>query len=142
MNRAAAWGMKGQGMLAQVTHTARTHRSARNYAAGHGAERMVERRYARLGFRCLERRWRGPGGEIDLIFQDQSGIVCVEVKASATHERARSRVSRRQAQRIMASATAYLGRRPMGQLTPLRIDVATVDQQGDIDVIENAFFGF
>ncbi len=44
--------------------------------------------------------------------------------------------------RICASAEEYLGTQPRGQLTDVRFDVALVDGQGVVRVIENAFGQF
>lgn len=118
----------------------RSLRSSRNYTAGIVAETCVERYYDKRGLRCLDRRWRGRGGEIDLIFEDCGSVVFVEVKSSATHARARDRVSRAQMQRIMQSGSEYIARLPKGQLTPIRFDVATVNATGDVALVENAFF--
>ncbi|SHG71210.1 YraN family protein [Marivita hallyeonensis] len=109
-----------------------------NYHAGLTAEGLVERYYARRGARLLHSRWRGPGGEIDLILGEGDRVVFVEVKKSKTHARAVQRVSARQMQRIQASAEAYLDRCPKGSLTEVRIDVALVDGQGVVRTIENA----
>lgn len=102
--------------------------------------------YAARGCRCLERRWRGPGGEVDLIFREDTAIgdriVFVEVKAAASHDAAAARIGQRQADRIAASAMAYLDRLRGGALTDMRLDVALVDGQGRVSVLENAFAGW
>ncbi len=41
--------------------------------------------------------------------------------------------------RIYASASVFLAGEPAGQDTPSRFDVALVDGQGRIEIIENAF---
>ena len=38
----------------------------------------------------------------------------------------------------MATATEFVGGEPAGQLTEMRFDVALVDGQGRIEIIENA----
>ncbi len=117
---------------------ARQARGAMGYARGLAAEVQVEQVYLRRGARCLERRWRGSGGEIDLIFALDEDVVFVEVKASRTHAQAAAHLSPRQAARLMQSAEAFLGTLPRGTLTPMRIDVALVDAQGRIEILENA----
>lgn len=109
-----------------------------NYYAGLSAEHTAERHYRRRGARVLERRWRGPGGEIDLILSEGARVVFVEVKKSKTHAQAAQRVTRRQMARILASAEAYLDQCPNGSLTEVRVDVALVDRHGALDIIENA----
>lgn len=117
-------------------------RSATNYHAGLAAEDIVARTYAARGCAEAARRWRGRGGEIDLILRDGDGIVFVEVKKSRTHAQAVQRVSRRQMDRICMAASEYVGSEPRGALTPMRFDVATVDQTGQVQVIANAFGGW
>lgn len=117
---------------------ARAARGSMGHAGGQAAERQVERAYADRGARCLARRWRGAGGEIDLIFEMTGDIVFVEVKSSRSHAGAAARLSPRQAARLMAAAEEYLGTQPRGALTPMRIDVALVDGQGRIEIVENA----
>ncbi len=129
------------GEVAPAAVNPRQARGAMGHARGLSAEDQVERHYVRHGAECLARRWRGTGGEIDLIFDVAGDIVFVEVKASRSHARAAERVTPRQAARLMASAEEYLGTQPRGLLTPMRVDVALVDGQGVIEVIENALMG-
>ncbi len=112
------------------------------YHSGLAAEAAVERLYLSRGLTLLERRWRGPAGEIDLIFAEGDAVVFVEVKAAKTFAQAAERVTLRQANRIATSAMAYLDTRPMGSLTDMRMDVALVDRTGAVDIRENAFADF
>ncbi len=82
---------------------------------------------------------RGAGGEIDLIARDGAEVIFIEVKQSATHRQAAEHLTERQMGRIYASASEFIGGEPAGQLTPVRFDVALVDGQGAIEIIENAF---
>ncbi|MFQ8432242.1 YraN family protein, partial [Amaricoccus sp. W119] len=49
--------------------------------AGRAAEEIAERLYLDLGGRIAARRWRCPGGEIDLVVELGGETVFVEVKA-------------------------------------------------------------
>ena len=109
------------------------------YQAGVSAELRIAQDYERRGFAVARRRWRGPGGEIDLITRDGDGLVFVEVKKSRSIARAAERLSGRQMARIYASAEQFLAGEPAGQLTPCRFDVALVDDTGAFEIIENAF---
>ena len=109
------------------------------YHAGLAAEAQVARHYQRSGKPIAAERWRGQGGEIDLVARDGEAFVFVEVKKSKTHKRAAERLSARQMRRIYATASEYLGHTPRGQLSEVRFDVALVDAVGRIEVIENAF---
>lgn len=114
------------------------HRGQINYRAGLAAEAQVADHFLRAGLPVRERRWRGPGGEIDLICGDEAGLVFVEVKKGRDHAGALARVTRRQLDRIRTSAEAYAARMPRGSLTDMRIDLALVDATGRIEIIENA----
>jgi putative endonuclease len=117
---------------------ARFHQGTMNHHAGLAAEAQVARHFADRGLPVRERRWRGPGGEIDLICGDADGLVFVEVKAARDHDAAMAAVSARQLDRIRRSAEAYVATMPRGLFTDMRIDVALVDATGRIAVVENA----
>ena len=114
------------------------HRGQMNHHAGLAAAAQVADHFLRAGLPIRERRWRGPGGEIDLICGDEAGLVFVEVKKGRDHAGALARVTPRQLDRIRASAEAYAARMPRGSLTDMRIDLALVDATGRIEIIENA----
>ena len=116
----------------------RQHRGARAHLAGGAAEEIVARHYENHGYTVAERRWRGPGGEIDLILRGPDELVFVEVKHSSRGAAA-LRITPRQMERIYASAGQYLENEPQGQLTPVRFDAALVDGTGAVEIIENAF---
>ncbi|MCP1169714.1 YraN family protein [Limimaricola sp. ASW11-118] len=121
--------------------SARAERGRRGYLSGLAAEDSVARHYARHGAIIEARRWRGPGGEIDLIAREGTRLVFVEVKASRSVDAAIARLTRRQIERICRSAEAYCGDAPDGLLTEMRFDLALVDGQGAVHIIENAFGG-
>lgn len=118
--------------------TARTRGKMANLS-GEAAERRIAMDYERRGFAVARRRWRGIGGEIDLITRNAEGVVFVEVKQSHDFTRAAERLGRRQMDRICASAGQFLAGEPGGQLTNVRFDVALVDATGAFEIIENAF---
>ena len=108
-----------------------------SYLAGLSAEDQVARRYARDGHVILSRRWRGAGGEIDLVAQKGGEVVFIEVKKSRSHARAAERLSQRQLSRIYRSAEDYLGHMAAGTDTACRVDVALLDSMGRIDIVPN-----
>lgn len=123
---------------------ARQSRKARgltNYLAGHAAEGSVARHYEDRGIEICARNWRGITGEIDLIGRRGDEVIFVEVKQSRTHDLAASHISRSQIGRIFATVDEFLADEPKGLLTDVRIDLALVDGQGRIDIVENAFAG-
>lgn len=115
----------------------RVRRGRMAYHRGLAAEDQVVAAFERRGARVLARRWRGGSGEIDLIVDEPGCVVFVEIKSARTHQLAAERVGARQLRRIAGSAVEFLDTQPKGQLTPARFDVALVDQQGRIDVLEN-----
>ena len=111
-----------------------------SYHAGLSAEEQVARDYTQRGFPVEQQRWRGKGGEIDLIARDGDGFVFIEVKKSRNHARAADRLSARQIARLYDAAAEFLGQCPAGLNTPARFDVALVDGQGRIEIVENALW--
>ncbi|MBO9474642.1 YraN family protein [Shimia sp. R10_1] len=109
-----------------------------NYLAGAAAEEVVERHYLDLGLRLARRRWRSKAGEIDLIFHDGETLVFVEVKKSNSIEAAMARLLPRQVARLRFAAEDFAGRAPQGLLTEMRFDLALVDDQGSVHILENA----
>ncbi|MEM7487971.1 MAG: YraN family protein [Pseudomonadota bacterium] len=109
-----------------------------SYHAGLAAEDGVARLYGDRGRPVLARRWRGRGGEIDVIARDGAETVFIEVKKADTHDAAAHRVSDRQVRRLFDCAGEYMGTLPDGMNSQVRFDVALVDAAGRIEVIENA----
>ena len=109
------------------------------YYAGLSAEDIVARDYARRGRPVAHRRWRGQGGEIDLIAREGDCVVFIEVKKSSTFDAAALRLGRRQMDRLCMAATEFLAGEPRGQLTDMRFDLALIDGRGAMRIIENAF---
>lgn len=112
-------------------------RGLANYHAGLAAETSVELDYVASGAVLLERRWRGRGGEIDLILRDGDELVFVEVKKSKSFARAAESLSSRQIGRICSAAEEYIATQPLGSLTPMRVDAALTDETGGIEILRN-----
>jgi putative endonuclease len=119
----------------------RKARGLTNYLAGHAAEASVARHYEDRGIVICARNWRGITGDIDLISRQGDVVIFVEVKQSRTHDLAASYISQAQIGRIFATVDEFLAGEPKGLLTDVRIDLALVDGQGRIEVVENAFAG-
>ena len=122
-----------------MINNARHHRGKAAFHAGMAAEKRIAQDYERRGFAVARTRWRGKGGEIDLVIRDGAALIFVEVKQSRDFARAAQSLSARQMQRIYRSAEEYLGQEPNGSLTEVRFDVALVDGSGAMQIIENAF---
>ena len=109
-----------------------------NHLAGLAAEHSVISEYAGRAHRVLAHRWRGDAGEIDLIFADGDGLIFTEVKKSRSHDAALRNLGKWQQKRIYEAATEYLADTGRSLATQMRFDVALVDGQGHIQVMENA----
>lgn len=120
----------------------RHDRGHRAHLSGLAAEDIALRGYAARGAQVLTRRWRGTGGEIDLVLWDGDTYVFCEVKKATTFDLALDRVRPGQMQRISKTASEYLGQTPEGQLAPVRFDLALIDASGDLRLMENAFGDF
>ena len=117
----------------------RAQRGVTSYHRGQSAEDIVARDYAQRGYLLAERRWRGRGGEIDLIFRGRTALVFVEVKAARDFDAAMARITPRQVRRICTAAEEYLAGEPTRSLTEVRFDAALVDATGRVSIVEAAF---
>jgi putative endonuclease len=109
-----------------------------SYHRGRVAEDRVAALYAERGHAITARRWRGKGGEIDLIARIGAALVFIEVKAARSLDAAAACLRPAQIQRLLTAAEEYMGGEPAGLLTEARFDVALVDGAGRIEVLENA----
>ncbi len=99
---------------------------------GDRGEDLAARHLERLGFRIIERQWRGVYGEIDLVALDSDTVVFVEVKTRATSATGdpTEAVTPAKQQKITRSALAYLKRRGWLQRR-CRFDVVSILWNGD-----------
>lgn len=118
---------------------ARRRRGRMAQLSGAAAEGIVERRYATRGATVLARRWRGVSGEIDLVLCDKESLIFVEVKSARDFDAALAALGSSQMARICRAGQEFAGTRPDGQLSQMRFDVAAVNGQGQVHVLENAF---
>ncbi|MFN3606384.1 MAG: YraN family protein [Cypionkella sp.] len=109
----------------------------KSYHAGLAAEAQVAKFYERRGHTIAARRWRGAGGEIDLIARNGAQVIFIEVKQSRTHDMAAQHLSARQIARLYSAAAEFVENEPLGQLTEVRLDAALVDGTGQIEILQN-----
>ena len=110
---------------------------ARSYHAGLAAEEIVCRHYEASGCVAVHRRWRGKSGEIDLVINQGDTVIFVEVKASASMDRAVQALSGRQLERLVSAAGEYLASQGAGLNTRARFDLAAVDNSGAVQIVSN-----
>jgi len=125
-----------------VVPAAKRRTGRRAYLAGISAEGQVAKAYDARGADLLETRWRGKGGEIDLIFLENGVYVFCEVKQARSFDAAAERLRPAQMRRMHVAASEYLGTTPKGQLSDVRFDLAVVDGQGRAEIREAAFSHF
>lgn len=113
---------------------------ASSYHAGLTAEQLAEARYTAAGYAVLARRWRGRGGELDLVVRRGGETVFVEVKQGRSFGAAAARVLPRQIARLIDAAGEFAGTLPGGLDSAMRFDVACVDRLGRVEIIENAIW--
>lgn len=132
-------------MFAWLREWIRGHPGAANAAHRRGrvGEELAAQQLRRNGFRIIERNWRCPLGELDLVATKGALTVLVEVKTSRRRGAIppEMRVNGRKRMKLRSLADYYLKRhRPAGDV---RFDIIAVwwdlDEQVHIDHIENAF---
>jgi putative endonuclease len=91
------------------------------------------------GYRPLERRYGGKGGEIDLILRRGRAIVFVEVKARDHLDEAIEAISPRKRRIFSRAAAVWLTRNPWAMELDLRADAVLVAPRRLPRHIVNAF---
>lgn len=108
-------------------------------ARGAWAENLAAAVLTACGYACLDRRFRVPGGEIDLVVRRGDVLAFVEVKARAAGGAAEPEcfVGSGQRRRVRRAALAWLAAHPQPDVPDLRFDVVAVThhgQEGGVDV--------
>lgn len=96
------------------------------------------------GLDLLERNYRTPRGEVDLIMQDHDHMVFVEVRFRRNHRfgSGADSVHASKQDKLIKTALYYLQQHPKLAKRPVRFDVVsitTINGQPDIDWIKDAF---
>lgn len=82
------------------------------YAKGVSAEDVAAETLRRKGFSVLDRRYRTPAGEVDLVVAGRDGLAFVEVKRRASRGDACEAITARQQGRIAEAAEIWLQEHP------------------------------
>ena len=93
---------------------------------GRTGERLAAWLLIFKGYRILERGWRAPVGEIDLIARRGGTLVFVEVKARPELDEAQAAVHPAQQARIVRAAAAFVQSRPALARCVRRFDLIAV----------------
>ena len=109
-------------------------------ARGRWGERLAASHYRRRGYEVVDRNWRCPTGEIDLVVRAGNTVVFCEVKArrSTAYGGAVAAVDHRKQLRLrrLAAAAALAAHDVRG--VEIRFDVVAIDGV-EVTVIEAAF---
>ncbi len=98
-------------------------------ALGQQGESIATQHLLGLGWQLVEHNWRCRTGEIDLIMQDGTALVIVEVRTrrgKVAMENALASVNARKQAKLMELAMTYRLERNINEATPIRIDVVGV----------------
>ena len=90
-------------------------------------------------YRILERRWKTPFGEIDIVARRRGVVVFVEVKARGSVDEAMEAVTERTKRRVIGAAELWLARHPQHAHGAIRFDVIVVTPGKMPRHIVNAF---
>lgn len=93
---------------------------------GHLAESLSVWRLRLCGWRILARRFKAPGGEIDIIARRGRLLAMIEVKGRGELDSALESLTRRQRERIERAASIFLARNPKFATLSVRFDVMLV----------------
>jgi putative endonuclease len=111
----------------------------RSVALGGFGERRAAAHYRAHGYAVLERNWRSPLGEVDLICARGTTLVICEVKArtGSAHGHPLEAVTAPKQRRLRRLAAAYL-RQQGRRWAEVRFDVVGL-LDGTLEVVEGAF---
>ncbi len=112
-------------------------------ALGKLGEDLAKKRLKALGYRILERNYRCPLGEIDLIARDGDVLVFVEIKTRKGQffGPAKEAVTRRKKKQLSKVALAYMKSKNLWG-SSARFDVVAIehgDGKGEVEIIRDAF---
>jgi putative endonuclease len=96
-----------------------------NQIVGRFGERIAARHLLRQGLTLLERNWRCPSGEVDLVARDGPELVFVEVKTrrGTRFGRPAEAIVAAKARRMRATAVQWLAAHRDADRGPVRFDV-------------------
>jgi putative endonuclease len=109
---------------------------------GQEGEDRAARFLAAQGYRILERNFRTPSGEIDLIALHEGMVVFVEVKTRTSNAFGAPElaVTPQKQRRMVRTALGYIKKKKLHQV-PCRFDVVAISAatEKEVELIKNAF---
>jgi putative endonuclease len=106
---------------------------------GAQAEQQALQYLQQQGLKPIAQNYRCRAGEIDLIMEDASALVFVEVRQRCTADfgGAAASIDHRKQQRIILAAQHYLT--TLRRIPPCRFDAVLLDGAGQCEWLKNAF---
>lgn len=105
-------------------------------------EELAARFLKRRGYKILERNYRCPFGEVDIVALHKGTLVFVEVKTRKKlgFGHPAEAVDPHKQRKLQRVASCYLEQRRLGEI-PVRFDVVALSlgEEGEFDLIQDAF---
>ena len=110
---------------------------------GRQGEKLALKTIEALGYQCIERNYRCPMGEVDIVARDGDTLVFLEIKTrkSRSIAYAKEAVNNRKRRQLSKVALAYMKANNCSDARS-RFDVVAVSLKGDkrqVELIRNAF---
>jgi putative endonuclease len=103
---------------------------------GDAGERFAERSLSEKGWAVVARKWRGDGGEVDLVALDGDILVFVEVKTrrGAGYGAAEEAVDGQKCERLLSLGEQFVASNPTFASSLWRVDIVaiTLDSRGHV----------
>ncbi len=111
---------------------------------GKKGEKQAEKYLKKNGYKILERNYRTPFGEIDIIASDHKVLTFIEVKtrSNTAFGSPKDAVDKRKQKHIIKSSLAYLQKLPDSADPEIRFDVVSIlitDTDLKIELVKDAF---
>jgi putative endonuclease len=121
--------LKALGIRRPRVPRAKREPDRRRLETGAGGEELAARHLVEAGCSILDRNVRYPGGELDLVAEDGSDVVFVEVRTRRTPYAgsALESVTAGKRVRVVRAARIWLVKHPRVAARPVRFDVVAVE---------------
>lgn len=108
-----------------------------SYLKGHIAELYVLCFLFLKGYRLIQKRYRSPVGEIDLVMRQGNKLIAIEVKYRQTYRHGVESISAKQQHRICRTIDFFLKQHAYRRFDAIRFDVCIVYQGWHIKHLQN-----
>lgn len=112
--------------MTKISKKTRQRRRRYAYLRGRFAETIATLFLRLKGYHILERGFRKPVGEIDIIARRKNILIAIEVKQRSSVEKALHAIHSKQRRRISRAMEAYIASRPEFSNMDIRFDVLLV----------------